>query len=103
MRGHIALAIVMALCSGCQRAAAEAVPAGPAHRSQSAGSAAPETSSAAVAPAVLRWECDGGAVLTTKYLPRDQAISLGLHEGERKLPGSHRGRARSIRKARSPS
>jgi len=24
--------------------------------------------------------------LTTKYLPRDHAISLGLHEGERKLP-----------------
>lgn len=35
---------------------------------------------------VLHWECDGGMALTTKHLPRDHAISLGLHEGERKLP-----------------
>ncbi len=35
---------------------------------------------------VLRWECDGGVALTTKAMPRDRAISLGLHEGERKLP-----------------
>jgi membrane-bound inhibitor of C-type lysozyme len=35
---------------------------------------------------VLHWECNGGMALTTKYLPRDHAISLGLHEGERKLP-----------------
>ena len=39
-----------------------------------------------VPQAVQRWECDGGTELTTKYLPRDRAISLGLHEGERKLP-----------------
>ena len=35
---------------------------------------------------VIRWACDGGATITTKYLPRDRAISLGVHEGERKLP-----------------
>lgn len=34
---------------------------------------------------VRYWECDGGLTLTTKYLPQDNAISLGLHEGERKL------------------
>jgi membrane-bound inhibitor of C-type lysozyme len=39
-----------------------------------------------VAEQVRHWECDGGLTLTTKYLPQDNAISLGLHEGERKLP-----------------
>src|SRR4030095_26164 len=85
MRHHIAATIAIALCAGCQRDAGDGVPAArPAGDLQPAAApggvfhppppaAAPEPSSAAAPPLVLRWECDGGAVLTTKYLPRDEA------------------------------
>lgn len=79
----VAATIAIALSTGCQRDAGETAPdAVPAADSKLAAPApAPQP-----APVVVRWECDGGAVLTTKYLPRDRAIALGVHEGERKLP-----------------
>jgi membrane-bound inhibitor of C-type lysozyme len=79
--------IAIALSTGCQREAGDAAPdAVPAADSQPAAAATAPQPGPAAATAVLRWECDGGAVLTTKYLLRDHAIALGLHEGERKLP-----------------
>ena len=85
MRPYILLAsIALVFCAGCQR------DAGTPERASAESTASPTATgvapeSAATQP-VLRWECDGGMALTTKYLPRDHAISLGLHEGERKLP-----------------
>lgn len=83
----VAATIAIALCAGCQRDSGDAAPVGAAGDAPPAASAAavPDPGTAA-APQVARWECDGGAALTTKYLPRDDAIALGLHEGERKLP-----------------
>ena len=85
MRRYILLAsIALVLCAGCQR------DAGTPERASAESTASPNAT--VVAPEnsatqpVLHWECDGGMALTTKYLPRDHAISLGLHEGERKLP-----------------
>jgi membrane-bound inhibitor of C-type lysozyme len=71
-------------CTGCQREASE-----PRHTAPVPSSVAPDTAvpAADTAPQpLLSWECDGGLTLTTRYLPRDRAVSLGLHEGERKLP-----------------
>ena len=85
MRRYILLAsIALVLCAGCQR------DAGTPERASAESTASPTATvvapeDAATQP-VLHWECDGGMALTTKYLPRDHAISLGLHEGERKLP-----------------
>ena len=75
---------VLIACAGCERDAAT-----PGRRAAEGGAGTPETTAApleSVPQPVQRWECDGGTELTTKYLPRDRAISLGLHEGERKLP-----------------
>jgi membrane-bound inhibitor of C-type lysozyme len=86
MRHFTAVAtIAIALSTGCQREAGDAVVTGSADDSSPAAAAAPEFATA-TASQVARWECDGGTVLTTKYLPRDRAIALGAHEGERKLP-----------------
>ena len=82
--GKIAL-LAIVICAGCQR------DAGSVHddtgRTSDSGAATQSAQRAdeAVATAVQRWDC-GAMSLTTKYLPRDRAISLGLHEGERKLP-----------------
>ena len=84
----IVAAIAIALCAGCQRDAGEApAPAGSTDGSgqQASTPAAADADITTVQP-VLRWECDAGVALTTKAMPRDRAISLGLHEGERKLP-----------------
>ena len=85
MRRYILLAsIALVLCAGCQR------DAGTPERASAESTASPTATVVAPENAanqpVLHWECDGGMALTTKYLPRDHAISLGLHEGERKLP-----------------
>jgi|APFre7841882724_1041349.scaffolds.fasta_scaffold03712_3 membrane-bound inhibitor of C-type lysozyme/uncharacterized membrane protein len=32
------------------------------------------------------WECDGGLTLNVRNLFRENAVTIGLHEGERKLP-----------------
>lgn len=83
----VAATIAIALSTGCQRDAGETAPdAVPAADSKLAAAAPAPQPAPAAAPVVVRWECDGGAVLTTKYLPRDRAIALGVHEGERKLP-----------------
>ena len=86
MPRYILLAsMTLVLCAGCQRDPGTPEPtASP--PPTSAASAPVSTAEEGTTQPVLRWECDGGATLTTKYLPRDRAISLGLHEGERKLP-----------------
>ena len=83
-RYNLFASIALVLCAGCQR------DAGTPERASTESAASPPVTvvapeDAATQP-VLHWECDGGMALTTKYLPRDHAISLGLHEGERKLP-----------------
>ena len=85
MRRYALLAsIVLVPFAGCQRDTGAPSPAG-SIREESPTTSAPDSGDARSQP-VTHWECDGGVVLTTKYLPRDRAISLGLHEGERKLP-----------------
>ncbi len=78
----------LSLLSSCQRKSGEPgstdAPAAVPPESATVESAA--GSEDVVAEQVRHWECDGGLTLTTKYLPQDNAISLGLHEGERKLP-----------------
>jgi membrane-bound inhibitor of C-type lysozyme len=78
--------VALIVCAGCERdaKAPESTAAAP-DGATAAASAGTSSSDAAPQP-VQHWECDGGTELTTKYLPRDRAISLGLHEGERKLP-----------------
>ena len=78
------ISIALILCVGCDRKP-EPAPAA-ATESVVAPAVPPPPANDAIAEPVLNWECDGGTTLTTKYLPRDRAISLGLHEGERKLP-----------------
>jgi membrane-bound inhibitor of C-type lysozyme len=77
--------VALIACAGCERDAAT-----PERTAAADGAGTPGTQAApppeSAPQAVQRWECDGGTELTTKYLPRDRAISLGLHEGERKLP-----------------
>ena len=85
MLRYILLAsMTLVLCAGCHR------DAGTSERASAESAASPTATVVAPEDAathrVLHWECDGGMALTTKYLPRDHAISLGLHEGERKLP-----------------
>ena len=77
------VASLVLFAAGCGRDAAT-----PERTADSAATPVPtETAQPDTAPqAVQRWECDGGTELTSMYLPRDRAISLGLHEGERKLP-----------------
>jgi membrane-bound inhibitor of C-type lysozyme len=82
----VAAAIIIALCAACQRDGGNAVSTGKEAQSQPAVGASVPDAGATAAPQVARWECDGGAVLTSKYLARDRAIALGMHEGERKLP-----------------
>jgi membrane-bound inhibitor of C-type lysozyme len=72
------LLAALAAAGGCQRKSGG--------ESNSADDAPDNAEAEVAAPPVLRWDCDGGLTLTTKRLPRDDAISLGLHEGERKLP-----------------
>lgn len=84
----------LATLAGCERAAEEA--AAPAVAEPPAAVApatdVPATSPPAdVAPpeGVLRayvWDCDGGLTLYMKNLYREDAITLDLHEGPRKLP-----------------
>jgi membrane-bound inhibitor of C-type lysozyme len=76
--------VALILGAGCDRKPEPAPSAGT--QSVVAPVAPPPAANDATAEPVLSWECDGGTTLTTKYLPRDRAISLGLHEGERKLP-----------------
>ena len=81
----VSLTIAIALsATGCQRKSESpgSVPAGVTPAAADPSSGLPE---AATLP-MVHWDCGGGMTITTKYLPRDQAISLGLHEGERKLP-----------------
>jgi len=76
--------VALIACAGCERDAAT-----PKRSAAADGAARPDATAIpppdAAPQLVQRWECDGGTELTTKYLPRDRAISLGLHEGERKL------------------
>jgi uncharacterized membrane protein len=86
----IALLAALATLAGCKRASEE--PAAPITEPPVAVTPTP-----AVAPhgdegppeGVLRayvWECDGGLTLNMKNLYRENAITLDMHEGPRKLP-----------------
>jgi putative lipoprotein len=96
------LASITAL-SGCQRSAdqsaspAAATATGPSAPAAAAVAAEPAAPPAAAAPAedvpppegVLRayvWDCDGGLTLRMKNLYRENAITLEMHEGPRRLP-----------------
>ena len=89
--------------AGCQRNAdppaspAAATPAEATGPSAPAAAAPPAAATAVPAPAedvpppegVLRayvWDCDGGLTLRMKNLYRENAITLEMHEGPRKLP-----------------
>jgi putative lipoprotein len=99
-RNHRSLALVLMVMlplAACQRAAeppavAEATPA-------PATEPAPAAAVTLPAPAVLPdaappqgvlqayvWECDGDLTLNVRNLFREDAVTLDLHEGERKLP-----------------
>jgi uncharacterized membrane protein len=96
IHGSPALLLVALIClTACQRAAEP--PAGAEASRPAAGAETPVT--VAPAPAghvdgalpegVLHayvWECDGGLTLNVRNLFREDAVTLGLHEGERKLP-----------------
>ena len=99
-RNHRSLALVLTVTlplAACQRAAeppavTEAIPA-------PASEPAPAAAETLPAPAVLPdealpqgvlhayvWECDGDLTLNVRNLFREEAVTLDLHEGERKLP-----------------
>lgn len=85
----VTLLLALALCTAaCQRRSGES-PSGAGTTGDAARAASSQepaaTDQSAIQP-TAHWECDGGLTLTTRYMPRDRAISLGLHEGERKLP-----------------
>lgn len=88
------LAAALAMLVGCKPAgnevAAPVVGEPPVTAAASTGTPA-STPSADEAPpeGVLRayvWECDGGLTLNMKNLFRENAITLDIHEGPRKLP-----------------
>jgi membrane-bound inhibitor of C-type lysozyme len=92
---HVSLLVAaLATLVGCKRAGNEAAapvvaepPATTAPASGTAASAAPADESPP--EGVLRayvWECDGGLTLRMKNLFRENAITLEMHEGPRKLP-----------------
>ena len=87
-RFAVSLAMLAALASlaACQRGSNEsAEPPAP----------APARETDAPPEGVLRvyvWECDGGLTLTMKNLFRENAITIGLHEGARRLPRPDGGR-----------
>ncbi len=79
--------------TGCDRKAEQPAPAAaqpPAVAEPSAApSAAPPYADVPPPEGVLRayvWDCDGGLTLNMKNLYRENAITLDLHEGPRKLP-----------------
>ena len=85
----------LAVLAGCKQRAGEEV-AAPVESAPPAA-VTPQVSSPPPAPAdepappegVLRayvWECDGGLTLNMKNLFREDAITLDMHEGPRKLP-----------------
>ena len=84
LTGRLAVSLPMlaalATLAACERSSNE-----------SAESPAPAPALETDAPpeGVLRvyvWECDGGLTLTMKNLFRENAITIGLHEGARRLP-----------------
>jgi len=88
--------LTIAALFGCNRKHEEA-PAAPHGATASAPTEGAPQAPAAPSPAridawpegVLHayyWECDGGLTLVMKNLVRDDAVSLELHEGTRKLP-----------------
>jgi putative lipoprotein len=79
--------------TACKRAADESAPTpspGPsAAQEQVAAPAAAETAEVPPPEGVLRayvWDCDGGLTLRMKNLYREDAITLEMHEGPRRLP-----------------
>ena len=90
-RRHGSLALVLTATlslTGCQRpaeppAAVEAKP--PPATEPAASAVAPESPPEGVLHAYV-WECDGDLTLNVRNLFREDAVTITLHEGERKLP-----------------
>ena len=88
------LLAALATLAGCKRAGEES--AAPAVAEPTPVVAPTAETPAAVPPAdvappegVLRayvWDCDGGLTLSMKNLYREDAVTLDMHEGPRKLP-----------------
>jgi putative lipoprotein len=88
------LLFALATLAGCKRAGEEAAvpvvaepPAAVAPTAEAP--ATPPPADVAPPEGVLRayvWECDGGLTLNMKNLYREDAITLDMHEGPRKLP-----------------
>lgn len=83
--------LALAACQRTDNAARQGTSGEPAAAQPAAASAAPAPAQPGEAPAegVLRayvWECDGGLTLNVRNLYRENAVSVELHEGARKLP-----------------
>lgn len=90
-RRHGSLALVLtALLSlaACQRAAEPptAVEATPPPATEPAPTALPEDAPPEGVLHAYVWECDGDLTLDVRNLFREDAVTIALHEGERKLP-----------------
>lgn len=100
----VLLLATLSTLTGCQRSPDAPAASGAAPPSEATGASAPAgqasgepAAAAGVSPAddvpppegVLRayvWECDGGLTLRMKNLYREDAITLEMHEGPRRLP-----------------
>ena len=88
------LLAALATLAGCGRPAEESAETAvaeppPAVAPAAEAPAAPAPADVAPPEGVLRayvWECDGGLTLNMKNLYREDAITLDMHEGPRKLP-----------------
>jgi putative lipoprotein len=86
------LIATLAVVAGCKRAGDEVsapVESAPSSAVAPPVSSPPPAADAAPPEGVLRayvWECDGGLTLNMKNLFRENAITLEMHEGPRKLP-----------------
>jgi membrane-bound inhibitor of C-type lysozyme/uncharacterized membrane protein len=90
-RRHGTLALVLAATLsliGCQRAAEPpaGVEATPPPATEPASAAAPDEAPPEGVLHAYVWECDGDLTLNVRNLFREGAVTIALHEGERKLP-----------------
>jgi membrane-bound inhibitor of C-type lysozyme/uncharacterized membrane protein len=90
-RRHGSLALVltaMLSLAGCQRAAEPptAVEATPPPATEAASAVTPDEAPPEGVLHAYVWECDGDLTLNVRNLFREDAVTIALHEGERKLP-----------------
>ena len=87
--GSLALVLAVALSlAACQRAAEPpvAVEAAPPPATESAPAVLPDDAPPEGVLHAYVWECDDGLTLDVRNLFREDAVTIALHEGERKLP-----------------